>query len=87
MGKGRNLGDETMGEGDGGPWQTLKGELKQWRVGLLRNLLLPTHPPTKPSSSPPTWVSHSGGLGSRSIVTYCLGGPGVGRGLLLALAS
>ena len=54
-----------------GSWQTLKGELRQWGAGLLRNLPLPTHLPTKPSSPPPTSVSHSGGLGSWSIVTYC----------------
>lgn len=41
-------------------WQTLKGELKECRIGLLGNLPLPTHPPTKPSAPPPILVSHSG---------------------------
>lgn len=49
----------------------LKGRLRQWGVGLFRNLPLLTRPLTKPSSPPPTLVSHSGWLGSWSIVTYC----------------
>ena len=57
-----------------GAWERvladLKGRLRQWGVGLFRNLPLLTHPLTKPSSPPPTLVGHSGWLGSWSIVTY-----------------
>ena len=58
-----------------GAWERvladLKGRLRQWGVGLFRNLPLLTHPLTKPSSPPPTLVGHSGWLGSWSIVTCC----------------
>lgn len=66
--------------GCGRGWQT--DELKEWGIGLLGNLPLPTHPLSHPHNPPhllPLWSAILG-LGSWGIVTLARWGSVVGRG-------